>query len=206
MSFEIGCICGRNFNVGKKHLGLRVRCPDCGEPVQVPDKEPAVGIDSYGFRDDRTCPKCGEHWPRDTALCIECGYNFQTGKQQRTEYKLKELTWKFFDGWLGQKRITIHRDGPKETFLEVKSWFLGIPTGTRMVDLEDYDRITTDFEAGHQGSRNSPPMPDVLLAYLEGKGVRTICIYRGVDDDEYHEVINTISRLRKFEIVPRRFH
>lgn len=91
MSISVSCeSCGKQLKVKDEAAGKRVKCPDCGKAVQIPQPDDVMdaeadydnpfsggGISSDGPDYDRKpCPACGEMIVNTAAKCRFCGEIF----------------------------------------------------------------------------------------------------------------------------------
>src|SRR5262249_1236436 len=131
MSIACECTCGKSFKAKDSKAGKRVQCPACGKAVRVPDEEAEVSA-GYGMEAYRKCPHCKREWPEETVVCVECGYNFETGKRMRTEVDVADRVIDAGVTWLGTyTRLVISNQGKSGPLLTVSSRFLFIPLGSR---------------------------------------------------------------------------
>lgn len=113
MAIKVKCSCGAGFSAKDELAGKRVKCPKCGQPLQIPSpgKQPqemaSVGgspslagtvagnlgdpladlLDEIGVKGVQTgpaCPNCETMITPGARLCINCGYNFETGQMLNT--------------------------------------------------------------------------------------------------------------------------
>jgi endogenous inhibitor of DNA gyrase (YacG/DUF329 family) len=102
----IKCVCGKPLKVPGKLAGKTVKCPSCGEAIPVPDPakaaaaalaaaadipaadgvtelldEAALSISKTG----RRCPECRTDMQLDDIICINCGYNTETGRKMKVK-------------------------------------------------------------------------------------------------------------------------
>ena len=103
MPIKVTCKCGKSFAAKEQLAGKAVKCPNCSQPIRIPQpkQKPAAGrppaapapggigdlLDEVGMgghtHDDYTgprCPSCDAPLAQHAALCVECGYNLQSGK------------------------------------------------------------------------------------------------------------------------------
>jgi hypothetical protein len=71
--------CNGHLAVDEKGAGLQVKCPDCGNPILIPDNKPNSEknsiVPSVPFNPDNYCPKCGEEITSpEKQFCSNCGY------------------------------------------------------------------------------------------------------------------------------------
>src|SRR5207245_1675133 len=99
MTIQVKCSCGKRLQVSDDEAGRKVRCPSCKDLVRVPGEaeEPA----GFGVEQVRKCPNCKREWPLDAVVCIECGYNFETGRKMRTKYNIPDRVITLGAVWLG---------------------------------------------------------------------------------------------------------
>ena len=95
--------CDKQFAAKSEWAGKKVKCPACGIPVRIPGgavaasppppppAEPTLGglFDEVGFNTEdgsahRKCPECRAPMADDAIICIQCGYNENTGKKMET--------------------------------------------------------------------------------------------------------------------------
>ena len=63
--------CSKVLSVPDGMRGQTAKCPDCNADVPVPDEPGEPG---------RECPECGSSLAQEAVICVECGYNLQTGE------------------------------------------------------------------------------------------------------------------------------
>lgn len=101
MPIKVSCTCGQTFKA-KDHLaGKRVRCPKCSSPLVIPAPETdeltleaPVDVPKYNPLDDilkeegvkeahagPSCPNCTEPISPTAVICVQCGFNLQTGEK-----------------------------------------------------------------------------------------------------------------------------
>lgn len=105
MPIKVTCSCGKSFNAKHELAGKRVRCPQCKEPIAIPNVqdpdelqlEAPINAPKYNPLDDilneegvkatptgPTCPSCAEPIQAEAIVCIECGFNISTGEKMST--------------------------------------------------------------------------------------------------------------------------
>lgn len=104
--------CGAHLRVPSDAVGRRARCPRCGVSFRVqPEFEmlalsPATQSDDlfrlapsmhqstsrtpeagYSVRppNAKQCPTCARTWPTETVICVDCGYDWRTGRTVANE-------------------------------------------------------------------------------------------------------------------------
>jgi hypothetical protein len=89
MPITMECQCGKHLRAREDLAGRRVKCPECGTVLQVPEAEKAEE-ELSGFRltdegpkaDERAtwpCPNCHAPLPTRARLCIQCGFDIEKG-------------------------------------------------------------------------------------------------------------------------------
>lgn len=79
--------CGHSFEVGDDLAGLIAACPGCGTQLSVPlpagrlQRKPALRVKhEQVVSGGRRCPSCGATMAADAILCVQCGFNVETGE------------------------------------------------------------------------------------------------------------------------------
>ncbi len=106
MSIKVKCSsCGGGFSAKDSLAGRRVKCPKCKEPITIPAEVAPVSVkppkaapvahnplldllDEQNVRAvarGPVCENCGGELKPGAVVCIECGYNQETGDQLETE-------------------------------------------------------------------------------------------------------------------------
>src|SRR5689334_1598091 len=96
--------CGKTYSWKPELAGKKVKCK-CGQPMRVPETDPAIVSVPDGFDDlaalgdgtvaeeqsyappaasGKSCPSCGSSVDADAVLCVNCGHNLKTGKKLKT--------------------------------------------------------------------------------------------------------------------------
>jgi hypothetical protein len=91
MPIPVSCQCGYQVDAPDQYAGKQVSCPACQNPLQVPLPQQApvdtmldeilsdAGISAVtpgGYR----CPNCIASIPGGAIICLECGYNVESGQ------------------------------------------------------------------------------------------------------------------------------
>ena len=103
MSIKVECQCGQKFAAKDSMAGKRVKCPKCNQALVIPSgaqpeprkwgagataASPVLDLlDEAGVQHARTgpqCPECDADLPPEALICIQCGYNVQTGRRMDT--------------------------------------------------------------------------------------------------------------------------
>jgi hypothetical protein len=66
-----------------------VTCLKCGLRISTKEEE----SQAYGLG-VHPCPNCDKDCAPDALICIDCGYDFQTGKKHKTRHQPYQATWK----------------------------------------------------------------------------------------------------------------
>lgn len=105
MPIKVACTCGQTFKAKDELAGKRVRCPKCSQPLIIPAPElddlkleAPVERPKYNPLDDLlaeegvksaptgpVCPSCSEPVSPTAVLCVQCGFNLQTGEKIHAE-------------------------------------------------------------------------------------------------------------------------
>lgn len=99
MPIRVKCVCQQQFDAPDHLAGKTVKCPKCASPIAIPNPAMAKAapvapnhmaslLDEAGVkqRSATGCPACGTPFPPDAVLCVECGYNFRTGRKLETKF------------------------------------------------------------------------------------------------------------------------
>jgi hypothetical protein len=95
MPIKVACKCGQQFAAKDELAGKVVKCPKCKQPLKVGGAAPAQSTTSGGLGDlldevgfhvheeeeqVQYCPACDEKMSDHALMCVNCGYNLETGK------------------------------------------------------------------------------------------------------------------------------
>lgn len=107
MAIKVSCTCGQSFKAKDDLAGKRVRCPKCSQPLVIPlPEEPdefkledAIEVPRYNPLDDLlaeegvkqafagpVCPSCSEPISPQAVICVQCGFNLQTGEKLHSSF------------------------------------------------------------------------------------------------------------------------
>jgi hypothetical protein len=98
MPIEFACRCGKKHRAAEEHAGKHAKCDQCGQVVAIPAPKMAAQAASPAAltsrlstpktiasapvqSDGRRCPSCRSPLSPVAVLCINCGYNLNTGKK-----------------------------------------------------------------------------------------------------------------------------
>lgn len=190
MPITVECSCGKRMQVADDRAGRKVRCSVCQEVVRVPGQaEEDVG---YAMADSIKCPKCKREWPGATVLCIDCGYNFKTGRAVERTYEIHNHIIDIGARWLGSyTRLHFFRGRKGESLLTISDKFLFIPAGTRTFDLREYNAVLIDCTLGNPGDDSL----DVYYLELEGPRQRPTRILKTFNEWKMREVVDTLKEV-----------
>ena len=109
MPISVKCRCGAAFKAQDHLAGKRVKCPKCGDAINVPrpqaapdplrpapagDDNPLSGLlEEAGVKpvaSGPTCPSCNAEMDPTAVICLECGYNVVSGEFLETYVELEE--------------------------------------------------------------------------------------------------------------------
>jgi hypothetical protein len=202
MPIPLHCSCGKAFQVLEQYAGKRIRCPACQAVLAVPapaaEAEEVVEVEEapdaaqgYSVTQVRKCPKCGHEWPPKTVICIDCGYDFEAGRKLKTTYKLRPH---FTDtGWPAvgcYTRFAVSREKKGRPCLTVKSWFLWLPMGIKVIDLSDYDAVATDYALANDGNGHSY---DRYFLELQRRGGKSFRVWTGTSESTMQAIIDVLK-------------
>jgi uncharacterized RDD family membrane protein YckC/predicted RNA-binding Zn-ribbon protein involved in translation (DUF1610 family) len=102
MSIQVACpSCGAVLRTKDSYAGRTAKCPECSQPVQIPEHpeeavyelpdadddvdfgETAPAGEDGSYNDRRPCPACGEMIARTAAVCRYCGEALEAGPRRR---------------------------------------------------------------------------------------------------------------------------
>lgn len=141
MPIRVKCVCQQQFDAPDHLAGKTVKCPKCSSPIVIPSPAAAMAarpapsavaslLDEVGVKQRSLtgCPSCGAHHEPDAVLCVECGFNFRTGR--RIETRTTEAAFDPGDGHTVNAEFLIHRARElqeAEQQLQKKMLNFGIP-------------------------------------------------------------------------------
>jgi ribosomal protein L40E len=87
------CKCGKQIKAKPEFAGKRIKCPSCGDVLQLPrDVQQQINpvadlLDEIGYENASkdTCPECKSNLPAEAVLCVQCGYHLSKGKRLSTK-------------------------------------------------------------------------------------------------------------------------
>lgn len=101
MAIKVTCTCGQSFKAKDELAGKRARCPKCSQPLLIPMADTdeltlaaPIDVPKYNPLDDilseegvrhapqgPVCPNCTEPISPHAIICVQCGFNLQTGEK-----------------------------------------------------------------------------------------------------------------------------
>jgi hypothetical protein len=151
------------------------------------------------FKNAVRCPECQSDWPTGTEVCIECGYNFRTGKKLKTKVKLAERELaRGGTVFLGDWSLHARRNEDGELIVVRVSRWWSIPLFRTVWNLTGYNRLVTDYHVTGEDAN-----ADLFYLDAEGPKRRTIRLYAGGDQEAMHAIIDGLKELGTFEVTRR---
>ena len=204
MSMFVQCSCGKKLAVPSDHFGNQVRCPDCLAIVEIPGRK-AEGEQDLAYQMEQvcTCPQCKKESPVETVICVNCGYDFQTGKKIKTSFQVQDRYVDIGTPSLGcYTRYALHREQTGNLKLTRKWYFFGLRLSSTIVDLRGYDSVVTDIGADIFGGLAPFGLIGILLRSniqqcpyrlsLEGNRKRPFILYEGPDQTGMDEIADLL--------------
>jgi hypothetical protein len=206
MAITFACpACGRQLKVGDNGAGKRARCPECGAVAPLPTGPVTAtlleddGVTAQPTQDDGVrCPECGREWPRETVVCVGCGYHFETGKRLKTVHRGAERTATFGIRFLGiytRYKVRCRHD---EISITKKSWLLFLPLGSSKTTLRSYEAVYTDYQGC--GSGWSDERSESYTAEARGRNKPPVTIYRGPHEPTMKWLVDALQEVGGLEV------
>ncbi len=178
MPIAATCACGKKLQVKDELAGKKVRCPNCKQPLTIPaakpapPKAPAPAVSSpFGGgmedlfeeegltqRHGATCPNCTREMKPGAILCIECGFNTQTGELlhgHKTEAERAMLGHSLLD--------KAHHDMASDDELQRKMQSAGLPWWVLLIMLLGLIGLGVMFVMGVNFIKGDPDETGALL-------------------------------------------
>jgi hypothetical protein len=177
MSIVLRCHdCDRDIELTQRPSSGKVVCPTChtmlavGEPGEGEGEAADAAGGVYTTVQVKNCPLCNKETTPAAVLCINCGFNFQTGKQTRKIVRVKtmerEWWWGLIPIYFSIVRLRKTKEG--ETRLTVTHNLCFIPASTIEIDLRDCQEIWTDYRQGFGALGWAITLVLILLCVLPG--------------------------------------
>ena len=205
MAIKLRCPCGELLQSADNSVAT-VRCPACqtllripvaARPTVAPPKAtaatppPLPGSNTYAVESVRRCPECRKEWLQKTVLCVECGYDFRTGRRRKRAYHAREDSIEVGAPSIGSyTRCTVRRDGEGTLALIIQSWLLWVSTGTTTIPLRDYDAVATDYQLQYGDHQNF----DMYYLELQGPCVSPRQFWSGGRESEMHALVDLLQK------------
>lgn len=190
MTDTLECPCGQRLRLARNRAARRIRCPTCQTVLDVPAelRDEADAPETVAVVEELTCPGCRKRWPTDTAVCIDCGHDFRSGRKVRRTVQATEETVNMgWSGFFGYTRFTVRRDPKNRWWLVKRTWFLFFGGKPTEIPLSEYTAVATD----HQQSGDDEEATHKFYLYLEGRG-KSRRIWSGGRDDKMRELIDVL--------------
>jgi len=205
MAIQVECACGKRLRVPEEHAGKKVRCTGCQAVMLVPAAElpeAAVVVEDeaeeagYAMEKVLKCPGCKHEWPVDTKVCIDCGYNFETGRKMQTKYNIRDRFVDLGSPALGTfTRYRVFRNAKGKPSLMVSRRFLFIPLGNKTYDLTGFRAILTDCVVGDEEEGG-----EVYYLTLEGPRWGKVKLLRSSNERKWREVLDMVQQAGRLEV------
>lgn len=152
------CECGKPFSLRDNGEGPVRGCPSCGTPLseqidrKFSRKELKLRDNRSLSEDHKTCPSCQKLSPNPSRICIHCGYDWETGKTNKTTFQKKV----HLRSYLWALTLLILLAGVLGGFFILSSTRNAVPTPAEapsgnpsIQDLQqqDFKKWSADFEA-----------------------------------------------------------
>jgi hypothetical protein len=188
--------CYRQVSLPDESAGTTYQCSHCRTVIEIPGSSPKDARKGYGVeRRTRTCPGCARRLAPEAVVCIECGYDFRSGKRIRKRsgdarswvYGVPALGW--------YTRYAILQDRKGDWFLVIRSYFLFLPMSARQYDLALYEAACTDFRSAGRG-RSYREWYSVALQGRRGR----VVLYRGGRQVVFKWLVDALHQVAGLEI------
>lgn len=160
--------------------------------LAMPDSDQWIPEDpgNYEVQDVPLCPRCLITLSAGSILCLECGWNLEKGKHEKTIVCLPDFSWDPGSTWLLRTEWTLRLQGPEVTWLKKQKWFLGIRQRRQVYPLCHYRtvrRVGTILDEEGYG-------PLYWSLRLEGKRIGTLWVDVGYDEKLAIEIIDRMQK------------
>lgn len=192
MTIPLSCPCGQRLRAPDDQAGRQMRCPACRQLLRVPGEPDDAG--GYAVEQVLKCKGCRREWPVGTVVCVECGYNFETGRKLRTKVQVPDRVIEVGSGWAGTyTRYRVYRDGRGKPRLGVSRKLLFVPLGETTYDLSAYRAVLTDYSGDDDEG-------GTYYLELEAPGRRPEAIFAEANEEAMRELVELIARAGGLEI------
>jgi ribosomal protein L40E len=224
MSINVTCHdCERRIELDERPESGKIKCPTCRSLVAVP--EPGETVDkfdkTYALPEVKPCPKCRAEMPPDAKICINCGYNFRTGKQTAQVLNKEQIHRSWMFGAIPVFYTVVDLDQTKkgEQWVATTHHLLGIPLGSTEIDLRKCDEIWTDFRQGFGAVGWTIMLLLCLLCVIPGlfwwglafgkpnyilrlpHRKSYVTLYEGWNERTMRDILDTLREIKQLEIV-----
>jgi LSD1 subclass zinc finger protein len=171
MAISVECpSCWRALTFEDSAGGTEVKCSHCLNTFTLPAAEEPAG--AYGLAAPVVCPSCRREAARDAVLCVQCGYNFRTGKKRKQIFEEKD-----FVHTIQGTRYAFRRDRRGRWTLEMEGRLLGFRTSAKEFDLGRCTSAVAVYQ--HDGSDEGE---EFVTIFLEGPTGRRDRIFFGLKE------------------------
>jgi hypothetical protein len=165
--------------------------------LDVPAPRVEVADEGYALLDKLSCPKCKRNWPEGTVVCVDCGWNFEKGSGMRTKFDVRPRGLPKWVSAFGVVQYPTLCRTPKGKLVLTtrRKLFALIPLSARKVELKRYSRLVTNGDfVDDDGSAY------VYEVFLEGVKAKRVLLYRGTNEECFHETIDTLRDVAGLEV------
>jgi hypothetical protein len=152
MSINVTCPdCERRIALDDYPAGGKVACPSCRAVLYVPEPATAEQADNtYALPEVKYCPKCRMDTTPEAKICVNCGYDFRTGKQIGRPVRSEPMvrSWIFGLIPLYFTMVKVEQTSKGKQRVSTTPHLVGIPLGRTEIDLSRCDEVWTDYRQG----------------------------------------------------------
>lgn len=216
---------------------LTLRCPGCEHPIEVQEPfraanvvcphchcaVPVQALGSYTVDQGKPCPICRTECESAAVLCIQCGYDFRTGRQFQKEVRVRPCSSSWLSGLLPLGIYTagqLDREPDGTVTLIVTEYYFFMQLARHEIDLKDYPAAHARHFRGF-GARGTVLMLMLLflgvlpgLAWLIMAIVRdtyvielplrkdmALTLYEGWFESKWRDILDALEECGQMEIV-----
>jgi hypothetical protein len=215
--------CERLIELTERPKDGKFLCPTCGTLLIVP--APGAAADEpdgvYATPGVKHCPQCKKAMAGDAVICIDCGFNFRSGRRTEKVIRVQEVERSWWYGaipvYFFDVRLRKTRDGRE--IVTVTDKLLFMPLNTTEIDLRQCREIWTDYREGF-GAVGLTIMLLLCLFCLIPGGIwwwwafnkpnsivrlpykkSYVTLYDGWSDTKKNDILDTISAMGGLTIV-----
>jgi hypothetical protein len=218
-------------------MTLTLKCPDCDRPIEVQDQfsvgnvvcpacrcsVPVQALGSYAIHEGKPCPNCQAECEPSAVLCIQCGYDFRTGRRVQKVVRVQPYNFCWMSGLIPLGMYTagqLQRDEDGFVTLSVTEHYFFIPLARHELDLKEYPEVHARHFRGF-GARGLilllmllflgiiPGLGWIILAFTRDtyaielplrKDIQ-INLYEGLFESKWREILDVLKEYGQTEIV-----